>query len=55
MKALFINGGPRKNWTTVKMMEQTMKGATDSGAETELIHLNAVFLQRLPVQRLFQV
>ena len=39
MKALFINGGPRKNWTTVKMMEQTMKGATDSGAETELIHL----------------
>ena len=39
MKALFINGGPRKNWTTVKMMEQVMKGAADSGAENELIHL----------------
>ena len=39
MKALFINGGPRKNWTTVKMMEQAMKGAVDAGAETELIHL----------------
>ena len=39
MKALFINGGPRKNWTTVKMMEQTMKGAADAGAEIELIHL----------------
>lgn len=39
MKALFINGGPRKNWTTVKMMEQTMKGASEVGAETELIHL----------------
>ena len=39
MKALFINGGPRKNWTTVKMMEQTMKGAANAGAEVELIHL----------------
>ena len=39
MKAIFINGGPRKNWTTMKMMEQTMKGASDAGAETEVIHL----------------
>ena len=39
MKALFINGGPRKNWTTVKMLEQAMKGAEEAGAETELIHL----------------
>ena len=39
MKALFINGGPRKNWTTVKMLENAMKGAVDAGAETELIHL----------------
>ena len=39
MKALFINGGPRKNWTTVKMMENAMRGATDAGAETELVHL----------------
>lgn len=39
MKALFFNGGPRKNWTTMKMMESAMKGASDAGAEVELIHL----------------
>ena len=39
MKAMFFNGGPRKNWTTVKMMESAMKGASDAGAEVELIHL----------------
>lgn len=39
MKALFINGGPRKNWSTFKMLEQAMKGAADAGAETEMIHL----------------
>ena len=39
MKAIFINGGPRKNWTTIKLMEQTIKGAADAGAKTELIHL----------------
>ena len=39
MKALFINGGPRKNWTTMKMLEQAMKGASEAGAETEVIHL----------------
>ena len=39
MKALFINGGPRKNWSTAKMLESAMKGAAEAGAETELIHL----------------
>lgn len=39
MKALFINGSPRKNWTTVKMLDSAMKGAAEAGAETELIHL----------------
>ena len=39
MKALFINGGPRKNWTTVKMLDSAMKGAAEAGAETEMIHL----------------
>lgn len=39
MKALFINGGPRKNWTTVRMLESAMKGAAEAGAEAELIHL----------------
>ena len=39
MKALFVNGSPRKNWNTHKMLESAMKGVADSGAETELIHL----------------
>jgi len=39
MKALFVNGSPRKNWNTVKMLESAMKGACDAGAETELVHL----------------
>ena len=39
MKALFVNGSPRKNWNTYKMLESAMKGASDSGAECEMIHL----------------
>lgn len=39
MNALFVNGSPRKNWNTHKMLESAMKGASDSGAECEMIHL----------------
>ncbi|MBQ7544803.1 MAG: flavodoxin family protein [Synergistaceae bacterium] len=39
MKALFINGSPRKNWNTHKMLEEAMHGAADAGAECELVHL----------------
>ena len=39
MKAMFFNGSPRKNWNTFKMLESAMKGASDSGAECELVHL----------------
>lgn len=39
MKALFLNGSPRKDWTTVQMLERAMQGAEKAGAETELIHL----------------
>ena len=39
MKALFVNGSPRKKWTTVKLLESAMQGATDAGAEVELVHL----------------
>ncbi|MBP5622495.1 MAG: flavodoxin family protein [Thermoguttaceae bacterium] len=39
MKALFVNGSPRKNWTTFKMLESAMKGAIDAGADAEMIHL----------------
>ena len=38
MKALFINGSPRKNWITFKMLDSAMKGAAEAGAETEIIH-----------------
>ena len=39
MKALFINGSPRNNWTTAQMLESAMKGAIEAGAETEMISL----------------
>lgn len=39
MKALFVNGSPRKNWNTNKMLESAMQGAKDAGAECELVHL----------------
>ncbi len=39
MKALFVNGSPRKNWNTHKMLASAMKGATDAGADAELVHL----------------
>ena len=39
MKALFINGSPRKNWTTAQMLNRAMQGAADAGAEVEMIHL----------------
>lgn len=39
MKALFFNGGPRKKYSTFKLLDSAMKGAADAGAATELIHL----------------
>ncbi|MBQ7544802.1 MAG: flavodoxin family protein [Synergistaceae bacterium] len=39
MKALFVNGSPRKNWNTYKMLASAMRGATDAGAECELVNL----------------
>ncbi|MBP3848159.1 MAG: flavodoxin family protein [Pyramidobacter sp.] len=39
MKALFVNGSPRKNWNTHKMLESAAKGAAEAGAETEIVHL----------------
>ena len=38
-KALFINGGPRKNKNTVQVMQRAMDGARDAGAEVEIVHL----------------
>ncbi len=39
MKAIAINGSPRKNWNTALLLQQALKGAESAGAETELIHL----------------
>lgn len=39
MKALFLNGSPRKNFNTASLLKKAMDGAKEVGAETELIHL----------------
>lgn len=40
MKALFINGSPRKkNWNTITLLENAVRGAQEAGAETEIINL----------------
>ena len=39
IKALFLNGSPRKNNNTAQLLLQAEKAARDAGAETELIHL----------------
>ena len=40
MKAIAINGSPRKGWNTDLLLQQALKGATDAGAQTELIELS---------------
>ncbi len=39
MKAIAINGSPRKKWNTATLLEKTLEGAASEGAETEIIHL----------------
>lgn len=39
IKAVFVNGGPRKKRNTVQMLESAMKGAQEAGAEVEIINL----------------
>ena len=39
MKALFINGSPRKNGNTAQMLKRAMDGAKEAGAEVELVNL----------------
>ena len=39
MKAVFINGSPRKKFNTAQMLQSAMSGAVDAGAETEWIDL----------------
>ena len=39
MKAIAINGSPRKKWNTHMLLEKCLNGAKESGAEIELINL----------------
>ena len=39
LKALFVDGGPRKNNNTAQLLQNAMKGATDAGAECSLVRL----------------
>lgn len=39
MKAVAINGSPRKNWNTATLLKKSLEGAASIGAKTELIHL----------------
>ena len=39
MKALAINGSPRKMWNTFMLLQKSMEGAASEGVATELIHL----------------
>jgi len=39
MKVIAINGSPRKNKNTAKLLEKALEGAASKGAEIEIIHL----------------
>ena len=39
MKALFINGSPRKNGNTAQLLKRAMDGVRETGAEVELVNL----------------
>jgi multimeric flavodoxin WrbA len=39
MKAIAINGSPRKGWNTATLLRRALAGAKKNGAKTELVHL----------------
>jgi multimeric flavodoxin WrbA len=39
MKAIAINGSPRKSWNTATLLRKALAGARAKGAKTELVHL----------------
>jgi len=39
VKALFINGSPRKNGNTAQLLKRAMEGAAEAGAEVEWVNL----------------
>lgn len=42
MKAIAINGNPRKGWNADMLLREALKGASSAGAETELIQLSGL-------------
>jgi multimeric flavodoxin WrbA len=42
MKVIAINGSPRKNGNTATMLQKILDGSAEKGAETRMIHLNAL-------------
>jgi multimeric flavodoxin WrbA len=45
MRVLAVNGSPRKKGNTATILEQVLAGAAEQGAETRMIHLNALKLK----------
>jgi len=39
VKAIGVNGSPRKKWNTATLLEKALEGAWSEGARTELVHL----------------
>ena len=39
MKAIGVNGSPRKKWNTAALLEKAIEGAASEGAKAELFHL----------------
>ena len=45
MKAIAINGSPRKKWNTATLLESALSGCRASGAKTEMVHLYSLAYQ----------
>ncbi|MFH0915708.1 MAG: flavodoxin family protein, partial [bacterium] len=39
MKAIAVNGSPRKKWSTATLLENALRGCGAAGAEAEIVHL----------------
>jgi multimeric flavodoxin WrbA len=39
MKAIGVNGSPRKKWNTATLLKKALEGAASEGAKTGLVHL----------------
>ncbi|OHT12607.1 NADPH-dependent FMN reductase [Tritrichomonas foetus] len=42
MSVIGINGSPRPNWNTAKLLAKALEGAASNGFQTELINLNKI-------------